>query len=162
MNCASENTEHESSFPLRQMNFHEFKAFSTTSRVRLSLTTAIILSLNATSGGLASCARLLRSLCGGPSEVALELRGRARSCSDAARCAAGLPRGSDAGDELGSMKGIVTAFKAFGRSRDLRSPWWLGSQEDEENRLRGVSLPACDHSAGRLAVFSIHFELPRC
>src|ERR1700688_2136922 len=51
--------------------------------------------------------------------------------------------------------GVVTP------ARDLRSPWWLGSQEDEENRLQRLSLPACHHSAGDLAVFSIHFELPR-
>ena len=34
-------------------------------------------------------------------------------------------------------------------ARDLRSQWWLGSQEDEENRLQRLSLPARDHSAGR-------------
>jgi hypothetical protein len=38
-------------------------------------------------------------------------------------------------------------------ARDLRSPWWLRSQEDGENQLRRLSLPACDHSAGDLAVF---------
>jgi GH15 family glucan-1,4-alpha-glucosidase len=54
-----------------------------------------------------------------------------------------------------------TAKGAVTPARDLRPPWWLGSQEDEENRLRRLSLPACDHSAGDLAVFSIHFELPR-
>jgi hypothetical protein len=53
------------------------------------------------------------------------------------------------------MNGVVTP------ARDLRSPWWLDSQMDEENRLRRLPLPACDHSAGDLAVFSIHFELPR-
>jgi hypothetical protein len=49
-------------------------------------------------------------------------------------------------------------------SRRLRACDLLGgsiAQVDEENRLRRLSLPARDHSAGDLAVFSIHFELPR-
>jgi hypothetical protein len=50
---------------------------------------------------------------------------------------------------------------AVTRAPDLRSPWWLDSQEDEEYRLRRLPLPACDHSAGDLAVFSIHFKLSR-
>jgi putative transposase len=48
---------------------------------------------------------------------------------------------------LGSVReGVVTL------APDLRSPWWLDSQVDEEYRLR-LPLPACDHSAGDLAYF---------
>ena len=36
-----------------------------------------------------------------------------------------------------------------------------GSQKDAENQLRRLSLTACDHSAGDLALFSVHLELSR-
>jgi hypothetical protein len=32
---------------------------------------------------------------------------------------------------------------------NLRSPWWLGSQKDEENQLRRISVPTGDHSLNR-------------
>ena len=44
-------------------------------------------------------------------------------------------------------------------SRRLRTcdlPGGSVARRMKKNRLRGVSLPACNHSAGRLAVFSIH------
>src|ERR1700722_18420302 len=47
---------------------------------------------------------------------------------------------------MNAATGVVTP------APDLRSPWWLDSQVDEENRLQWLSLPACDHSAGGLAV----------
>jgi hypothetical protein len=51
-----------------------------------------------------------------------------------------------------ARRGVVTL------APDLRSHWWLDSQVDEEYRLRRLPLPACDHSAGDLAVFSIHLS----
>jgi hypothetical protein len=53
---------------------------------------------------------------------------------------------------------LITRFDVVTLAPDLRSHWWLDSQVDEEYRLRRLPLPACDHSAGDLAVFSIHLS----
>jgi putative transposase len=77
-----------------------------------------------------------------------------------------IPRADVEGDQnvIGQAHEQHAAKRADGAvtlAPDLRSPWWLDSQEDEESRLRRLPLPACDHSAGDLAVFSIHFKLSR-
>src|SRR5450631_4232234 len=43
----------------------------------------------------------------------------------------------------------------------LRSPWWPGSQGDEENQLLRIPVPARDHSTGDLALSPVHAELSR-
>src|ERR1700747_814963 len=52
--------------------------------------------------------------------------------------------GTDACEQrrLGFSPSQSAAGGAVTPARDLRSRWWLGSQQDEENRLRRLSLPA--------------------
>jgi hypothetical protein len=67
---------------------------------------------------------------------------------------AGLPEsGSKSAGRTGGNIAWAEAVPTPGAvtlAPDLRSPWGLDSQEDEEYRLRRLPLPACDHSAGDL------------